>query len=216
MKDGQVEDIFANVEDNSQPESLLEDSNTEVADEIASPTVKVEVQKSVKKSSLSLIIMIILGGVALVLIILSGWYFWQNRKEKNSSTVDSSVLQDQGVVNALNLNLLPLNINSSEVNTNADAVLPPSENKFIDEDFDGLSNDTEAKYGTDPKKKDTDNDGLSDREEVRVFATDPLKPDTDNDGFFDGAEVDQGYNPNGPGYLIDYQEEINNKLNNNK
>lgn len=201
MKDGQVEDIFANVE---------------VAAETASPTVKVEVQKPVKKSSLSLIIMIILGGIALVLIILSGWYFWQNRKEKNSNTVNSSVLQDQGVVNALNLNLSLANINSLVVNTNSDSLSPPLESKFIDEDFDGLSDDSEAKYGTDPKKKDTDNDGLSDREEVRVFATDPLKSDTDGDGFPDGAEVDQGYNPNGPGYLIDYQEEINNKLNNNK
>ena len=49
--------------------------------------------------------------------------------------------------------------------------------------------------------KDTDGDGLFDREEVKVYATDPLKPDTDGDGFSDGDEVKGGYNPRGAGKL---------------
>lgn len=45
--------------------------------------------------------------------------------------------------------------------------------------------------------QDTDNDGLSDREEEDVFATDPGVPDTDNDGYQDGHEAYYLYNPSG-------------------
>lgn len=45
-------------------------------------------------------------------------------------------------------------------------------NVFLDSDQDGLSNEDETKYGTDPKN-----------------------PDTDSDGYQDGAEVTSGYNP---------------------
>lgn len=41
---------------------------------------------------------------------------------------------------------------------------------------------------------DSDQDGLTDEEE-RVFGTDPLNADTDGDGYSDGAEVKSGYNP---------------------
>ena len=46
---------------------------------------------------------------------------------------------------------------------------------FNDSDQDGLSNDEEKLYGTDPTKKDTDGDGYSDGVEVES-GYDPLKP----------------------------------------
>jgi len=49
---------------------------------------------------------------------------------------------------------------------------------------------------------DSDNDGLSDEEEVEL-GTDPNDPDTDNDGFYDGDEVQLGYDPLDPS---DYPE----------
>jgi len=58
-----------------------------------------------------------------------------------------------------------------------------------DSDGDGLTDDEEAKLGTDPFKADTDGDGLTDFEEVRTYKTDPLNPDTDFDGLSDGDEV---------------------------
>lgn len=48
--------------------------------------------------------------------------------------------------------------------------------------------------------QDSDKDGLSDDDEAR-YGTDPLKPDTDGDGFKDGDEVSAGYNPKGAGRL---------------
>jgi S1-C subfamily serine protease len=45
-------------------------------------------------------------------------------------------------------------------------------------------------------KVDSDNDGLSDGEEIKL-GTDPKNPDTDGDGYTDGSEVVNGYNPLG-------------------
>ena len=48
---------------------------------------------------------------------------------------------------------------------------------------------------------DSDNDGLSDDME-KVYGTDPNKADTDGDGYNDGDEVNGGFNPNGAGKLL--------------
>ena len=65
-----------------------------------------------------------------------------------------------------------------------------------DADGDGLTNDDEAELGTDPLDADTDDDGLSDGDEVGEDATydegeetDPLNADTDGDGVLDGTEL---------------------------
>lgn len=49
--------------------------------------------------------------------------------------------------------------------------------------------------------KDTDKDGLPDQLET-IYGTNPNKADTDGDGFKDGEEIEKGYNPNGPGKLF--------------
>ena len=42
---------------------------------------------------------------------------------------------------------------------------------------------------------DTDNDGLSDVDEIYKYKTDPNNPDTDGDGYLDGEEIVNGYDP---------------------
>lgn len=76
----------------------------------------------------------------------------------------------------------------------------------VDSDGDGLSNDEERIAGTSVANPDTDEDGLGDREEVKKYGTDPKKTDTDGDGYTDGAEVENGYNPNGEGRLLEIPE----------
>lgn len=71
----------------------------------------------------------------------------------------------------------------------------------LDADYDGLSDREEQLYGTDAYATDSDGDGLTDRDEVKVFGTDPVAADTDGDGFRDGEEVANGYDPKGAGRI---------------
>ncbi len=72
----------------------------------------------------------------------------------------------------------------------------------LDSDDDGVSDREERAMGTDPldpkdpddRIADRDRDGLTDEEERRR-GTDPGKPDTDEDGWSDGTEVFLGTNP---------------------
>lgn len=61
-----------------------------------------------------------------------------------------------------------------------------------------MNNAQEYLYGTLPWESDTDEDGLSDGDEVLVYGTDPLKPDTDGDGLIDGDEPAMGFDPTKP------------------
>lgn len=42
---------------------------------------------------------------------------------------------------------------------------------------------------------DTDQDGLTDEQELHVYYTDPNNADSDSDGFTDGDEISRGYSP---------------------
>lgn len=59
----------------------------------------------------------------------------------------------------------------------------------LDGDADGIYDFAEARFGTSPYLTDSDNDGVSDGNEVFVYGSNPLVLDTDNDGFDDGFEV---------------------------
>ncbi len=58
-----------------------------------------------------------------------------------------------------------------------------------DIDGDGLSNDDEAGYGTNPYDQDTDGDGLSDWYEIIQLKSNPFRSDSDSDGLTDFEEV---------------------------
>lgn len=83
--------------------------------------------------------------------------------------------------------------------------------EILDSDNDGLTDDEEVTLGTNPHLVDSDNDGLPDKEEVKIYQTDPLNPDTDGDSYKDGEEVYAGYNPKDPSpkaKLFDLSSEI--------
>lgn len=70
-----------------------------------------------------------------------------------------------------------------------------------DLDLDGFDVGEEAALGTSDTDTDSDDDGLSDFDEVNQWGTDPANPDSDGDSFSDGTEVEGGYNPLGAGRL---------------
>jgi hypothetical protein len=57
-----------------------------------------------------------------------------------------------------------------------------------DPDRDGLVNLREYRHGTDPRREDSDRDGVDDRDEVVAFGSDPRDADGDGDGKRDGDE----------------------------
>ncbi len=157
--------------------------------------------------------------VAIIIVVLGvGGYLYFTR---NTDT-DPNVLDINENTNT-NTNL---NINTN-TNTNTNTIPTDAE---LDDDGDGLTNAEESDLGTDPLDPDSDNDGLFDREEVKLYktnpnssdhdgdglsdyeeinewGTDPLDPDSDNDSYKDGQEVFSGYNPLGPGRLEGYDED---------
>jgi hypothetical protein len=84
---------------------------------------------------------------------------------------------------------------AEEAATPAAIVAEPDAAAETDEDGDGLSAARETEVGTDAALADSDEDGLSDGDEVDSVGTDPLNPDSDGDGVLDGDEVLQGTNP---------------------
>ena len=66
----------------------------------------------------------------------------------------------------------------------------------FDLDEDGLLNREEINLGTNPLNTDTDEDTLTDYDEVNVYGTNPAKADTDEDSINDGDEIVLTLNPN--------------------
>lgn len=61
-----------------------------------------------------------------------------------------------------------------------------------DLDEDGLTNAREFLFGTNPNNVDSDDDGLSDAEEIDVLGTNPNAADSDGDGLSDSVETNTG------------------------
>lgn len=69
-----------------------------------------------------------------------------------------------------------------------------------DTDNDGLTDDEEIAIGTDPNDPsdaagDLDEDGLTNADEIIIYGTDPNARDSDEDGIFDNEELDIGTDP---------------------
>ena len=89
------------------------------------------------------------------------------------------------------LELIVLDLNPLSVDTDANGISDGNE----DPDKDGLVNSEENHYNTDPLAEDTDEDQLSDFEEITIYNTNPLKKDTDGDEVSDAKEIELHTDP---------------------
>lgn len=190
-----VEDIFSKTEGtalSSQPssnssrplESLRSpfqpvSAQASAASELAQVTNLSEPQFSHKRWWLILAVGVVILGL------LGFGYWWSGRPESSIQTPEPAPAQAPEP-------------KAQEVPAEQPTPLAP-----VDTDGDGLLDSEEQSLGTSALSSDTDSDGLFDRDEVRVYQTDPLNPDTDADGYPDGVEVQNGYNPKGPGQLLE-------------
>jgi len=161
---------------------------------------------AVKGGSKVLKIFLWLFVVIIVILVLSGggWYVYNRFFALSIDTLDTET--------NLNVNTPQENLNTN-VPTGVDpgfGVVPtaeePEDLETVDTDGDRLTDAEELNLGLDPNSSDTDEDGLFDYEEVRIYNTDPLEPDSDGDGFLDGDEIKNGYNPLGVGKLLDFED----------
>lgn len=149
-------------------------------------------KKGFKIALIVLIIVIVLGGGAFGVY----WFLTQG-------TAAPVTPSQPATTPAANVNSTPINTNANLINTPLNSNTATPSPVAVDTDQDGLTDTEEATKGTNPKLADSDVDGLNDYLEVMTYGTDPNNPDTDGDTFNDGTEVNKGYNPNGPGRLID-------------
>jgi len=84
--------------------------------------------------------------------------------------------------------VLQLLVNDSELLSAASNALI-SVDIGLDSDGDGLSDKAEQVLGTDVNLSDTDEDNISDGDEIRLHGTDPNLADTDGDGLSDDEEI---------------------------
>lgn len=159
-------------------------------------------------SKLIRLLLIALGAAAIVTAGYFGYNYIMGDKTQPSllENENLNLPVEEGNENA------NVNVNAPEINENVPLVVPPLENNTnpppaidmsADTDKDGLSDYEEKNiYYTNPLVVDTDNDGLTDRDELMIWKTDPLNHDTDGDSYSDGSEVQNQYNPLGPGKLV--------------
>ncbi len=134
-------------------------------------------------------------------ITFTNWEVWINKKTFYFSKVllSISMADEMGTVS------ITTTMSSGRHNENIDIVAPESSltvdevTRIFEQQFAPATSSLEALPGSDLEfPTDSDQDGLPDAME-EIFGTDPLKADTDDDGFSDNDEIENGYNPLGPG-----------------
>jgi len=215
-KTNKVEDIFSGTEatakpDTSRPGALPVTPTTPPPFASAMTGGEAGENKSEKMKKILVFAILI---IAVVLIIFG--IFWVLKKidsslnkEPGSADKQEEILPEGAALPVTEENQPPAPAPSpttEEPLSPAESMFfPPEVTEPTDSDQDGLSDEEEETLGTNINNIDTDNDGLFDREEVKVYKTNPLVADTDGDGYLDGDEVKNGYNPNGAGKLYEIE-----------
>lgn len=192
-----AEDIFSEV-DKVKPEAF----RPKVNDPNIPPDTVIPAEDSWLKNK-GIILGLVLGGF---IIVLGGGFLVLKLMIKDSPTINTPAQVKEEVKNT-EVKQIEEVTPIEETNSNEAQIVQPVVTQPIDTDQDGLTDEEENDFRTDINNTDTDQDGLTDRQEVKVYKTDPLNPDSDGDGYLDGEELKNGFDPNGPGKLLDINQQ---------
>lgn len=139
----------------------------------------------------SVLIGIIIFAILIVLVAgaLVGYNYLTNKNKNTNATVNANIEANANIAINQNINA-NLNANAN-INLNSNINLNANLNSNINA---GVN--TNVNTAT----TDSDNDGLTDEKES-LYGTNPNNPDTDSDGYKDGTEIENRYSPNGTGRL---------------
>jgi hypothetical protein len=150
-------------------------------------------------------------------LILGKWTIFANYNNVNGNTTIIVIdINEENVLNNKSKDNLDNDTDNdfipdeweNEYNLN----ITDSSDAFLDPDMDNLTNLEEYLYNTNPRYSDSDFDGLSDGDEVKMYRTNPLDSDTDNDSYNDDFEIDKNTDPlNDEDYPMDEEKEKESK-----
>ncbi len=139
---------------------------------------KTERQEKFYKIKLKIAITLFLIFIIAVLILVGLNFFGK----KSHKTEKYSQIENQEQVNEETPLYGGVKLGQFELN---------EENKTLDYDGDGLTNEEEVQYETNVIDSDTDSDGLTDYDEVKYHNSDPTKYSTSDDGISDYIKVER-------------------------
>lgn len=184
-----AEDIFSNTDSFDNAKNILKPGGTSPKEPITNYKELIKEVDSVQSSRIRPHYFLI--GLIIVILILGSAGFYIYKKFLTGVNQTGEIL-----LNNKTENTIATNTNDNSSNSNLSGP--------VDTDGDGISDQEENSLKTNPNSPDSDGDSLFDYDEVRIYHTDPLNKDTDGDGYLDGEEVNNGYNPNGSGKLLDF------------
>ena len=163
--------------------------------------------QAAKNKKIFILLFVFICTLLLVLVLVWSFRSFILKPSSVDPLSDINYIEDDQVKtdNNVNQDIVEDDLGSNLLDDEVIEEEPIDELIIQDSDNDGLSDDDEIQLGTDINKTDTDDDKLFDYEEVRVYKTDPLNPDSDGDGFIDGEEVLGGYDPLGSGKLYNIE-----------
>lgn len=179
--------------ENTEPAIKNTPSNFNPKNFAAVPAAPSQINKNI--IFLGALVVVAIGG----LVFGAWWFFFRSKsaapaeitnpdvKNLYETTVNADGQQPSADKNNIVDNLS--NNNNAPVNINDKPSAP------LDSDGDGLTDEEELRINTNLANPDSDGDGLFDREEVYVYKTNPLMFDTDDDGLSDKEEVTGQTNP---------------------
>lgn len=175
--------------DSTGKENVLSDSNVQTGDDtnivvwvmvlvvaVATAVVILIVKKKKGKRILSLFLCLTMAGA---IIPVSGLKAEAAEEQTKTITVSTMVLvngDDMEISSIIQYDAL-----EGEITDNPD-------DEIEDSDGDSVPNYIEEAFGADIDKEDTDEDGLTDYEEIYITGTDPILEDSDEDGVTDDKE----------------------------